>query len=65
MTDVISHSTIQVRSTTRPSCTHIENEMNGVIGHNSALQDYTGLGRTRAKEMDFVMNHTPGAGLIA
>ena len=39
--------------------------MNGVLGHDSALQGYTGPGATLANEMKFVMNYTPGAGSIA
>ena len=38
--------------------------INGVLGHNSALTGYTGLGITRANEMNIVMNHVPGAGSI-
>ena len=37
--------------------------MNGVLGHYSALQGYTGT--TWANEMNFVMDHFPGAGSIA
>ena len=37
-------------------------EMNGVLGHDSALQSYTGLEKTWANEMNFVMKHAPGAG---
>ena len=33
--------------------------MNGALGHNAAL------GATLAKEMNFIMNHAPSAGLIA
>ena len=36
-----------------------------VIGHNSALQDYTGPGTNWANGMNFAVNHTPGAGSIA
>ena len=39
--------------------------MNGVLGHNSALEGYTGLGKTWANEMSVGMNHAPGAGSIA
>ena len=39
--------------------------MNDLLGHNSALQGYTAPGTTQAKEMNFVMNHAPGAGSIA
>ena len=31
--------------------------MNGALGHDSALQGYTGPGTTWADEMNFVMNH--------
>ena len=40
-------------------------EMIGVLGHDSALYGYTGLGTTWANDMNFVMNHALGAGLIA
>ena len=36
--------------------------MNAVLGHNSALQGYTGSETTWTNEMNFVMNHAPGAG---
>ena len=39
--------------------------MNGVLGHDSALYDYTEPGTTWATEMIFVINHAPGAGLLA
>ena len=38
--------------------------INGVLSH-SALQGCTGLGTTWANEMNFDVNHAPGAGLIA
>ena len=38
--------------------------MNGVLGHDSALQNYTASGTTLA-DMDFGMNHARGTGLIA
>ena len=39
---------------------------NGVfLGNDSALEGYTGLETTSANEMNFVMNHAPGAGSIA
>ena len=41
------------------------NEMNAILGINSALQIYTCLGTIWANEMNFVMNHAPGAGSIA
>ena len=44
------------------STTH---EMNGVLGHNSALEGYTRQGTTWDNEMNFGMNHAPGVGLIA
>ena len=40
-------------------------EMVGVLGHNSALKGYTGPGTTWADEMNFVLNHAPGAGSLA
>ena len=40
--------------------------LNGVLGHDSALvKGYAGLGTNWANEMNFVMKHAPGAGLIA
>ena len=39
--------------------------MDGVLDHDSALQGYTGPGITWANEINFVMNHAPGAGSIA
>ena len=39
--------------------------MNGVLGHDSALQGCTGQGTTWVNEMNFVMDHAPGAGSIA
>ena len=41
------------------------NEMNGVLAHDSALYGYIGSGTTWVNEMNFVMNHAPGAGSIA
>ena len=38
--------------------------MIGVLGHDSALQGYAWSGTTWAYEMNFVMKHVPGAGLI-
>ena len=38
-------------------------EMN--LGHDSALKGFTGPGTTWANEINFVMNHAPGAGSIA
>ena len=43
----------------------MNNEMNGVLGHDSALQGYTRPGTTWDKAMNFVMNHASGAGSIA
>ena len=40
------------------------NEVNGALGHNSALYGYTRLGKTRANEMNFGVNHASRAGLI-
>ena len=34
------------------------------LGHDFALKGYAGSGTTWAKEMNFVMDHAPGAGLI-
>ena len=48
----------------RINCIATINEMNGVQGHNFALQGYTGPGTTWDNEMNFVMNHAPGAGWI-
>ena len=39
--------------------------MNGVLGNISAMQGYTRLGKSWANEMNFDMNHVPGAGMIA
>ena len=39
--------------------------MIGVLGHDSALVKYTGLGTTWGNEMKSAMNHDPGAGSIA
>ena len=36
-----------------------------VLGHHAALYGYTGPGTTWANEMNFSMNHAPGAGSIA
>ena len=41
------------------------NEMTGVLGHDSVLWGYSGPGTTKANEIDFSVNHAPGAGLIA
>ena len=35
--------------------------MSSVLGNSSALQGYTGPGTTFANEMNFGMNHAPGA----
>ena len=37
----------------------------GVLGHDSVSQGYTGQDTTWANEINFVMNHAPGAGSIA
>ena len=37
-------------------------KMNGILGQQSAIQGYTGPGTIRAHEIDFFMNHAPGAG---
>ena len=39
--------------------------MNGVLGHDSALQGYAGPGTTWDNEMNFFMYNAPSAGLIA
>ena len=39
--------------------------MNGVLGHYSALQGYTGPWTTLANGMKFGVKHAPGAGSIA
>ena len=39
--------------------------MIGVLGHDSAHEGYTGPGTICANEMNFTMNHAPGAALIA
>ena len=41
------------------------NEMIGVLGHDAALQGYTGPQTTRANKMNFGVNHAPGAGSIS
>ena len=38
--------------------------MTGVLGHDFALEGYTGPGTTKANEMNFSMKHAPRAGLI-
>ena len=38
--------------------------MNGDFGHDAALWGYARLETTWANEMNFGMNHDPGAGLI-
>ena len=43
----------------------VSNEMIGVLGHDSTLCGYTGLGTAWANEMNFVTNHAAGAGSIA
>ena len=43
----------------------IVSEMNGVLGHDSTLNAYTGPETTRTNAMIFVKNHAPGAGSIA
>ena len=39
--------------------------MNGVLGHAAAWKRYTGQGTTWADEMNYGMNHAPGARPIA
>ena len=36
----------------------------GVLGYDSAMEGYAGPGTTWANEMNFVMNHAPGARLF-
>ena len=38
-----------------------ESEMNCDLGHDSALQGYSGPGTTWANEVNFVFNHVPGS----
>ena len=38
--------------------------MNGALGHELELQDYTGRGPTWANGKMFGMNHAPGVGMI-
>ena len=40
-------------------------QMNGILGNDSALYDYTRQGINWANEMKFGMKHAPGAGSIA
>ena len=40
----------------------LKNKMDSVLGHNSALQSYTGPETIWANEMSFGMKHAPGAG---
>ena len=47
------------------SILHDSNEMNGVLGHDYALEGYIGARTTWANEMNFSMNHAPGAGSIS
>ena len=41
------------------------NHINGVLGHDSVWQGYTGPNTTWANEINSVMNHAPGAGSLA
>ena len=41
-----------------------EHDMVGVLVHDSVLQGYTSPGTTWANDMNFIMNHAPGAGSI-
>ena len=54
-----------VREREKKGYNNEEGEMNGVLDHDSALSGYTGPGTTWANEMNFVINHAPGAGSIA
>ena len=61
--------TLNIDSETYTACHHVKsvisiNEMNGDLGHDSALQRYTGPGTTWANEINF-MDHAPGAESIA
>ena len=38
--------------------------MNGVLGHDSAHEDYTGPGPTWANEVNFIMEHALNANEI-
>ena len=38
--------------------------MNGVLGQDAVLQEYTAPGKTWDNELNFGMNHGPGARLI-
>ena len=49
---------------TGPETTWVNHEMNGVLGHESALLGYTGPETTWANEMNSVMNHARGEGII-
>ena len=40
-------------------------EMSGILGHEAALQSYTGPQPTYANEMNLGMNHVPDARSIA
>ena len=35
--------------------------MNGALSHNSSLENFTGSGTTMASEINFGVNHAPGA----
>ena len=39
--------------------------MTEILGHDSALQGYTGPGTTLGNGMNFCMNHAPDAGSFA
>ena len=41
-----------------------EEEMHGALGHDSALQGYTGSRTTKANDIN-IINHAPGAVLIS
>ena len=40
-------------------------EMNGILGHDSAVYSNSGLEKSWVNGMNFVMNHACGAGLLA
>ena len=46
-------------------CVYLVFEMNGALGYDFKLQSFTGLGTTRANEMDLGIKHAPGAGSLA
>ena len=68
---VYVYATIVPQITAIPFCQlfqktimHMFHNNDSVLGHNSALKGYTGLGTNWANEVNFIMNHAPGAGSI-